>query len=68
VKADAKAALSLAENKPVNQKCPVSSKDVNPDCTSRYKDHVIAFCCGSCKGKLDKEPGKFIKNIEFPKK
>ncbi len=62
-KLDSKSSLSLSEDKPINAKCPVANKDVKADCTTKYKDHVIAFCCGNCKGKFEKEPEKYVKNI-----
>lgn len=59
----------VADDKPINKKCPVSGKDVDPKQTSTYKDQVIGFCCGDCKGKFDKEPEKYIGKVkEFKKK
>jgi YHS domain-containing protein len=54
---------------PINKKCPLSGKDVDKEQTSTYQEQVIAFCCGGCKGKFDKEPEKFIGKVkEFKKK
>jgi YHS domain-containing protein len=63
ITSDSASALSAAEEKPINKKCPVAGKDINEECTTKYKEHVIAFCCGGCKGKFEKEPAKFVKNI-----
>ena len=67
-KLDSKSSLSLSEDKPINTKCPVALKDVKPDCTTKYKEFVVAFCCGNCKGKFEKDAEPYLKNLEFPKK
>lgn len=36
---------------PINDKCPISGRDVNPEKTSEVK---VGFCCNNCKGKFDK--------------
>jgi hypothetical protein len=56
--------VSVADDKPINKKCPVSGKDADEKCTSKYKEHVVAFCCGNCKGKFDADPAKCIKNVK----
>ena len=57
-----------AEAKPINAKCPLSGKDVDAAQAFAYKDQLIAFCCGNCKGKFQKEPEKFIGKVaEFKK-
>ena len=43
--------------KPINDKCPISGKDVDNSKTSSVK---IYFCCGKCLGKFNKEPGKYL--------
>ncbi len=35
----------------VNEKCPISGKDVNPKCTAEYEEKTYAFCCGKCNKK-----------------
>ena len=47
--------------KPINDKCPLSGRDVNPEKTSEVK---ISFCCNNCKGKFDKDPGAFIAKVK----
>ena len=54
----------LLAAKPINAKCPLSGKDVNPKCTVTYKGQVIAFCCGDCKAKFEKNPEKFIAKVD----
>jgi YHS domain-containing protein len=63
-----KDSVAAAQDKPINKKCPVSNKDVDEKCTSKYKEHLVAFCCGNCKGKFDKDPEAYAKKLELPKK
>jgi YHS domain-containing protein/mono/diheme cytochrome c family protein len=51
---------------PVNAKCPVSGKDVDPACTSQHGDRLVAFCCGTCKGKFDADPAAFLDKLPEP--
>ena len=53
-----------AAAKPINTKCPILDKDVNPTVTFTYKDQVIAFCCKDCCGKFSKEPEKFVGKVK----
>jgi YHS domain-containing protein len=50
--------------KPVNAKCPLSGKEIKADATFLYKNQLIAFCCGNCKAKFEKEPETFISKVE----
>jgi YHS domain-containing protein/uncharacterized membrane protein len=50
---------------PINTKCPVSGKDVDPTKTSLYEGRPVAFCCGDCKAAFDKEPQKFAAKLGF---
>ena len=56
-------APAVAAAKPINAKCPLSGKDIDPSKTSTYKTQLIAFCCDNCKGKFDAEPAKFIGKV-----
>src|SRR5262249_23581017 len=56
-------APATAAAKPINAKCPLSGKDVDPSKTSVYKTQTIGFCCADCKGKFDAEPAKFIGKV-----
>lgn len=48
---------------PINAKCPVSGKDVDPAATQVHKGQAIAFCCAVCLAKFEKEPAKFIAKV-----
>ncbi|MEX2214597.1 MAG: hypothetical protein WD768_10740 [Phycisphaeraceae bacterium] len=37
---------------PINDKCPLAGKAVNPEKTIDIK---VSFCCNNCKGKFDKD-------------
>jgi hypothetical protein len=43
---------ALAVAKPINTKCPVSGKEINPTKTAIFEDKVIAFCCDDCKAQF----------------
>jgi YHS domain-containing protein len=61
--------ISFAGGDPINKKCPVSGKDVNPTKTVEYEKQVIGFCCDDCKGKFESDPKKYIGKVkEFKKK
>lgn len=55
--------LLLASEDAANKNCPVAGKPIDPKCTVEYKlgekKITVAFCCGTCKGKFEKEPAKF---------
>lgn len=42
----------------INEKCPVSGKDVK---AGKGADVEFSFCCEKCKGKFDKAPGDYLK-------
>jgi len=42
--------------KPVNDKCPVSGKEVDLSQTSVFEGKVIAFCCAKCKTTFESDP------------
>jgi YHS domain-containing protein len=49
--------------KPINAKCPVSGKDVDPAAVSVYKGQTIGFCCMNCKAKFDAKPEDLIGKV-----
>src|SRR5438876_208848 len=54
---------------PINKKCPLTDKDVNPTKTTEYEKQTIGFCCDDCKGKFESDPKKYIGKVkEFKKK
>ena len=53
--------LGLA--KPINAKCPVSGKDVDPAKISTHDGKVVAFCCDDCKAKFDQDPTPFLAKL-----
>lgn len=53
-----------AAAKPINTKCPLSGKEVKADAAVVYKNQRIAFCCGDCKAKFEKEPEKYAAKVE----
>ena len=53
--------LSFAD--PVNTKCPVSGKDVNPKCKTTYEGKEVAFCSGDCQKKFKADPKKYADKL-----
>ena len=45
-----------------NKLCPLSGKPIDPTFTTVYAKS-IGVCCNNCKGKLDRNPGKFIDQV-----
>ena len=54
--------VNLADAK-LNTKCPISGKPAKPNVKAAYKK-TVAFCCGNCKGKFDKNPAGFIAKVK----
>jgi YHS domain-containing protein len=50
-------------NKLVNEKCPVSGTDVDPKFFVVHEGRRVAFCCGKCKAKFEKDPAKFAAKL-----
>ena len=48
--------LDLSLAKPINTKCPISDKDIDPTKTSVHAGKLVAFCCDKCKAQFDKNP------------
>ena len=53
---------------PVNKKCPISGKPIDKGQTFVFKGQTVAFCCGNCKAKFEKEPQKFVAKVDGFKK
>jgi mono/diheme cytochrome c family protein len=52
--------------KPVNLKCPVSGKDVDPKKPILlFEGKAVGFCCDMCPEAFKKEPTKFAANIKL---
>jgi mono/diheme cytochrome c family protein len=49
---------------PINAKCPLTDRDVDPSVTFVYKGQTIAFCCADCQGKFAAEPDKLIAKVK----
>lgn len=54
---------TAAAGKPVNDKCPINGKDVDPSHVLVYEGKTIAFCCGNCPGTFEKDPKKYVGKI-----
>jgi len=54
----------LKPGKPINLKCPVSGKDVDPKFTLQVDGKTVGFCCNMCPEQFKKEPAKFAANIK----
>lgn len=53
-----------AEKKIWNKICPVMGNEVDPETiTVEYNGKIIGFCCPGCVKKFNKEPDKYIKNL-----
>lgn len=62
VQADEKEAKKLAN--PVEGKCPVSKKDIDPKCTAEVDKKTYGFCCGKCAKAFKEAPEKYLKTEE----
>jgi YHS domain-containing protein len=58
-------ALTEAQEKkaaePINDKCPLSKKDIDKSATSEV---TVKFCCNNCKGKFEKTPGACLSKMD----
>lgn len=57
-----------ARNTPVNERCPVTSAKVDPKFFVLHEDQRVAFCCGKCKAKFEKDPSAFVEQLPGLKK
>ena len=51
--------VAFVKNKPVNDKCPLSGKAIDPK-----KTYSVAFCCNNCSGNFKKDPAKHIAKVK----
>ncbi|HEB52799.1 MAG TPA: hypothetical protein ENI87_06055 [bacterium] len=63
--AAARAEIAARErrNQPINDKCPVSGKDVDPAHFVVHEGRRVAFCCSKCKARFEADPGKFVARL-----
>ena len=54
-----KANTTASSKEPVNEKCPVSGKDLDATKKSVLEGQTVSFCCDKCKAKFDKDPSAF---------
>ena len=57
------AAAEPPASKPINDKCPVSDKAVDPTKTSMYEGKLVGFCCADCKATFDKDPKPYLAKL-----
>jgi YHS domain-containing protein len=50
-------------NKPVNDKCPVSGAAIDANFFVLHEGKRVAFCCGKCKAKFEKDPAAFAAKL-----
>lgn len=49
---------------PWNKVCPVKGEEVDAEApTFEYDGKVIGFCCPGCDSKFQKDPEKYLKNL-----
>ena len=61
-------AATVTAGMPVNVECPVSGKPIRLIFRTKYKDQVIAFCCGECKDKFEKSPSTYASHVKVAPK
>lgn len=49
-------ATNTVAAKPINAKCPISGKDIDPSKTSLYEGKLVAFCCDQCQAAFARDP------------
>lgn len=60
------ASLSLGQNAPANQFCPVTPSDPSePDIYTQYEGQTIYFCCKSCLRDFNKDPQAYLSNLDI---
>jgi YHS domain-containing protein len=52
-----------AAAKPINTKCPVSGKDVDPAHVVVYQGKAVGLCCEKCEAKFTADPKAFIDKV-----
>jgi len=64
----AKANLQLVRSGQAEQVgCPISGRPVNPDVSTMVAGVEVGFCCGGCKGKVEKAEGDEQVELVFGK-
>lgn len=48
-------AAEPAATEPVNEKCPLTDKPINPKCTTEYEGRTYGFCSGKCRKKFGED-------------
>ncbi len=48
---------------PLNARCPVSGKPIDPAKTVVFEGRVVAFCCDDCKARFEKDPKPFLAKL-----
>jgi endogenous inhibitor of DNA gyrase (YacG/DUF329 family) len=48
----------------INDRCPVSGKDVDED---KNVEVAVSFCCENCKSKFDKAPAEYLEKVATAK-
>ncbi len=59
----AKKQQEAAQQNFVNQKCPVSDAVIDPAYFVEHEGKRIAFCCGKCKAKFEKDPKAYLAKL-----
>jgi hypothetical protein len=60
------ASISMGQDKkaaPINDKCPLSGKDVD---ASKSSDVKVGVCCSECKSAFEKDPSSISKIEKLP--
>lgn len=57
---DAKDGKKAKKAAPINDVCPMSGKGVDKAKTTEVE---VAFCCGNCLGKFNKNPGAYLEKV-----
>lgn len=48
----------------LNTICPVSKEEADSKIVAEYKGQKVALCCKTCLKKFQKNPEKYIKNLD----
>lgn len=55
----------VAALEPVNEQCPISGKPVDLAHTATHEGMVIAFCCGDCLAKFERDPDPALEQLKL---
>ncbi len=56
---------ALASAVPINTKCPITEKPIDPTKTVLYHGKTIAFCCDICLAEFKKNPKAVLKKLKL---